>query len=126
YGLVAFASSLDNIGCVANSARDTALLLSVIAGRDEHDATSAPVAVPNYVAELEHSVRGMRLGIPREFFGAGLDPEVRQIIDQGIQNAGALGCELVEVSLPHTAYAIADYHITAPTAASSNLPRYAC
>ena len=124
YGLVAFASSLDNIGCVANSARDTALLLSVIAGRDERDATSATVAVPDYAAELEHSVRGMRLGIPREFFGAGLDPEVRQIIDRGIQNAGALGCELVEVSLPHTEYAIADYYVIAPAEASSNLARY--
>jgi aspartyl-tRNA(Asn)/glutamyl-tRNA(Gln) amidotransferase subunit A len=124
YGLVAFASSLDNIGGIAGSARDLALLLRVIAGRDERDATSATVPVPDYVAQLEQSVRGMRVGVPREFFGEGLDPEVRSIIDQGIRNAAALGCEVVEVRLPHTEYAIADYYIIAPAEASSNLARY--
>ncbi|HYK90681.1 MAG TPA: Asp-tRNA(Asn)/Glu-tRNA(Gln) amidotransferase subunit GatA [Acidobacteriota bacterium] len=124
YGLVAFASSLDNIGPIATNPRDMALLLSVIAGRDEHDSTSAPVPVPEYTAQVGMSVRGMRLGIPKEYFGEGLDPEVRSIIEAALSNAKSLGCELKEVSLPHTAYAIADYYIIAPAEASSNLARY--
>jgi aspartyl-tRNA(Asn)/glutamyl-tRNA(Gln) amidotransferase subunit A len=124
YGLVAFASSLDNIGAISNSPRDMALLLSVIAGRDEHDATSAPVPVPDYPAELGRPVEGMRLGIPKEYFGPGLEPAVKRVIDTGLKNASELGCELVEVSLPHTDYAIADYYIIAPAEASSNLARY--
>jgi len=124
YGLVAFASSLDCVSPIANSPRDIALLLSVIAGRDHHDATSAPTPVPDYMAELHKPVKGMKLGIPREFFGEGLDPEVRSIVETGIRNAEALGCELQEVSLPHTQYAVADYYIIAPAEASSNLARY--
>ncbi len=124
YGLVAFASSLDCIAPIANNARDIALLLTHIAGRDEHDSTSAVVPVPDYVSELNKPVTGLRLGIPTEFFGKGLDPEVRSIIETGIRNAASLGCELVEVSLPHTQYAIADYYIIAPAEASSNLARY--
>jgi aspartyl-tRNA(Asn)/glutamyl-tRNA(Gln) amidotransferase subunit A len=124
YGLVAFASSLDCIAPIANNPRDIALMLGQIAGRDERDSTSAPVPVPDYVSELNHPVRGMRLGIPREFFGEGLDPEVRAVIEAGIRNAGLLGCELVDISLPHTQYAIADYYIIAPAEASSNLARY--
>jgi aspartyl-tRNA(Asn)/glutamyl-tRNA(Gln) amidotransferase subunit A len=80
--------------------------------------------VPDYAAELENPVQGMRLGIPKEFFGEGLDPEVKSIIEAAIRNAGSLGCELIEVSLPHTGYAIADYYIIAPAEASSNLARY--
>jgi aspartyl-tRNA(Asn)/glutamyl-tRNA(Gln) amidotransferase subunit A len=124
YGLVAYASSLDCIAPVANSPRDIALLLTQIAGRDERDSTSAPVPVPDYVSELNRPVRGMRLGIPREFFGEGLDPEVKSIIEAGIRNALSLDCELIEISLPHTKYAIADYYIIAPAEASSNLARY--
>jgi aspartyl-tRNA(Asn)/glutamyl-tRNA(Gln) amidotransferase subunit A len=124
YGLVAFASSLDCIAPLGNNPRDIALLLSVIAGRDDHDATSAPFPVPDYLSELQKPVRGMKLGVPREFFGAGLDPEVRSIIEAGIRNAGSLGCELQEISLPHTEYAVADYYIIAPAEASSNLARY--
>jgi aspartyl-tRNA(Asn)/glutamyl-tRNA(Gln) amidotransferase subunit A len=124
YGLVAFASSLDNIGSFANSTRDMALLLSVIAGHDEHDSTSAVVPLADYAAELEQPVRGMRLGIPKEYFGAGLDPAVRVVIERALKNAEALGCDLVEVSMPHTDYAIADYYIIAPAEASSNLARY--
>jgi aspartyl-tRNA(Asn)/glutamyl-tRNA(Gln) amidotransferase subunit A len=124
FGLVAFASSLDNIGPLATSPRDMALLLSVIAGWDEHDATSAPVAVPDYALRMNESVRGMRVGIPREYFGEGLDPAVKSIIDAALRNAESLGCELVEVSLPHTEHAIADYYIIAPAEASSNLARY--
>ncbi len=124
YGLVAFASSLDCIAPLANTPQDIALLLGQIAGRDERDSTSSPEAVPDYLSELGRPVRGMRLGIPREFFGEGLDPEVKAIIEEGIRNAGSLGCELVDISLPHTQYAIADYYIIAPAEASSNLARY--
>ena len=124
YGLVAYASSLDCISPIANNATDIGLLLTCIAGRDERDATSAPVPVPDYQTELNKPVRGMRLGIPKEFFGEGLDPEVKSIIEAGIRNAGSLGCEVVEVSLPHTRYAIADYYIIAPAEASSNLARF--
>lgn len=124
YGLVAFASSLDNIGTISNSPRDMALILSVIAGHDEHDSTSAPVPVPDYVDELRKPVQGMRLGIPKEYFGEGLDPAVKTIIESGLRKAVALGCELIPVSLPHTEYAVADYYIIAPAEASSNLARY--
>lgn len=124
FGLVAYASSLDQIGPMAYSPRDLALCLSVIAGRDEQDATSAPVPVADYLAELEKPVKGMRIGIPKEFFGEGLDSEVKRLIEQAIRNAAALGCELTDVSLPHTEYAIADYYIIAPAEASSNLARY--
>jgi aspartyl-tRNA(Asn)/glutamyl-tRNA(Gln) amidotransferase subunit A len=124
FGLVAFASSLDNIGPLATNPRDLALLLSVIAGRDEHDSTSAPVPVPDYGAEISRTVRGMRLGIPKEYFGEGLDPSVKSIIDAAMHNAESLGCELTEVSLPHTRCATADYYIIAPAEASSNLARY--
>jgi aspartyl-tRNA(Asn)/glutamyl-tRNA(Gln) amidotransferase subunit A len=124
YGLVAFASSLDCIAQVANNPRDIALLLSVIAGRDDHDATSAPFPVPDYVSELQKPLGKMKLGVPREFFGEGLDPEVKSIVEAGIANAESLGCELQEVSLPHTEYAVADYYVIAPAEASSNLARY--
>jgi aspartyl-tRNA(Asn)/glutamyl-tRNA(Gln) amidotransferase subunit A len=124
YGLVAFASSLDCIAPMANSARDLALLLSHIAGHDDRDSTSSPLEVPDYVSELTKPVRGMRLGIPREYFGEGLDPEVRSLVEAGIRNAVALGCEVQELSMPHTKYAIADYYIIAPAEASSNLARF--
>ncbi|NLT67012.1 MAG: Asp-tRNA(Asn)/Glu-tRNA(Gln) amidotransferase subunit GatA [Acidobacteria bacterium] len=124
YGLVAFASSLDCISPIARNPRDVALLLTYIAGRDRRDSTSVPLPVPDYFAEMSKPVRGMRLGIPREFFGEGLDPEVKSIIETGIRNTESLGCELVEISLPHTKYAIADYYIIAPAEASSNLARY--
>ncbi len=124
YGLVAFASSLDCIGPFARTPRDLALVLAAIAGRDRHDSTSAAAGVPDYVEDLGASVTGMRLGIPREYFGAGLDPAVREIIERGLRNAEALGCTLVEISMPHTEYAIADYYIVAPAEASSNLARY--
>jgi aspartyl-tRNA(Asn)/glutamyl-tRNA(Gln) amidotransferase subunit A len=124
YGLVAFASSLDAVGPMANDARDMALILSVIAGHDPADATSSAVPVPDYLAELQLPVKGMRLGIPREYFGPGLDPAVREIVEAAFRNASALGCEIEEVSLPHAEYAIADYYIIAPAEASSNLARY--
>ncbi len=124
YGLVAFASSLDAIGPISNDIRDMALALSVIAGRDECDSTSAPAPVPDYVSALGDSVRGMRIGVPKEYFGPGLDPAVREIIESALRNAESLGCTVIETSLPHTRYAIADYYIIAPAEASSNLARY--
>jgi aspartyl-tRNA(Asn)/glutamyl-tRNA(Gln) amidotransferase subunit A len=124
YGLVAFASSLDCIGPLARSPRDLALLLAVIAGHDRMDSTSAAAPVPDYAAEIGRLPRGIRIGIPKEYFGAGLDPAVNEVIAAALRNAGDLGCTLTEVSLPHTAYAIADYYIIAPAEASSNLARY--
>ncbi len=124
YGLVAYASSLDCIAPIANSPGDLGLALSHMAGRDERDATSAAAEISDCSAELSRPVRGMRLGIPREFFGEGLDPEVKSAIESAIKNAASLGCELMDVSLPHTKYAIADYYIIAPAEASSNLARY--
>jgi aspartyl-tRNA(Asn)/glutamyl-tRNA(Gln) amidotransferase subunit A len=124
YGLVAFASSLDNIAPISNNPRDMALCLSIIAGHDRHDATSAGAPLSDYLAELEQPLRRMRLGVPKEYFGEGLDPAVRAIVEQAVKNAGSLGCELIEVSMPHTEYAIADYYIIAPAEASSNLARY--
>jgi aspartyl-tRNA(Asn)/glutamyl-tRNA(Gln) amidotransferase subunit A len=124
YGLVAYASSLDCISPAGNSAKDIALLLSQIAGKDEMDSTSVPLPVPDYISELSKPVKGMRLGIPREYFSGGLDPEVKAIIEAGMRNAASLGCELVDVSLPHTEFAIADYYIIAAAEASSNLARY--
>jgi aspartyl-tRNA(Asn)/glutamyl-tRNA(Gln) amidotransferase subunit A len=124
YGLIAFASSLDAIGPIARTPRDLALCLSVIAGLDPLDSTSSPALVAEYDLERSRPVAGLRLGVPREYFGAGLDPEVREIVEQGLRHAETLGCSLVEISMPHTEYAIADYYIIAPAEASSNLARF--
>jgi aspartyl-tRNA(Asn)/glutamyl-tRNA(Gln) amidotransferase subunit A len=124
YGLVAFASSLDVIGVIGCDASDLAVALGVAAGRDVCDSTSAHEPVPDYQAALGASLEGLRLGIPREYFTAGLNEEVRLVVDEAIRNLESLGCRLVEVSLPHTEYAIADYYIVAPAEASSNLARF--
>jgi aspartyl-tRNA(Asn)/glutamyl-tRNA(Gln) amidotransferase subunit A len=124
YGLIAFASSLDHIGPLAKTVRDSAMVLSVIAGRDPMDATSADMPVPDYVAELEKPVRGLKLGVAKEYFGDGLDGEVRSAVEAAIQKFASLGCEIVNVSLPHTKYAIPTYYIVATAEASSNLARY--
>ncbi len=124
YGLIAFASSLDHIGPFARTVRDAAAVLGVIAGRDPLDSTAADVPVPDYLRELEKPVRGLRLGVPKEYFGAGLDAEVRAAVEKGIEKFRELGCEVREVSLPHTDYAIACYYIIATAEASSNLARY--
>ncbi len=124
YGLIAFASSLDHVGPFARTVRDAAAVLQVVAGRDSNDSTSADVPVPDYAAELEKPVKGMKVGVPKEYFGAGLDAEVRAQVEKGIERLRELGCELREVSLPHTDYAIACYYIIAPAEASSNLARY--
>ncbi len=124
YGLIAFASSLDHIGPLAKTVKDAAIVLRTIAGRDPMDSTSADVPVPDYVAELEKPVRGLRLGVAKEYLGEGLDKEVRGAIEAAIQKLAKQGCEIVEVSLPHTQYAIPAYYIVATAEASSNLARF--
>jgi aspartyl-tRNA(Asn)/glutamyl-tRNA(Gln) amidotransferase subunit A len=124
YGLIAFASSLDRIGPLTKTVKDAAIVLRTIAGRDPMDATSAEVPVPDYVAELEKPVRGLRLGVAQEYFGEGLDPEVRKSVETAIQKLAQLGCEIVPVSLPHTEFAIPTYYIVATAEASSNLARF--
>jgi aspartyl-tRNA(Asn)/glutamyl-tRNA(Gln) amidotransferase subunit A len=124
YGLIAFASSLDHIGPFANTVKDVALMLRTIAGRDPMDATSAEVPVPDYVAELEKPVKGLKVGVAKEYFGEGLDPEVRAAVEAAILTLAELGCEVVPVSLPHTEYAIPAYYIVATAEASSNLARF--
>ena len=125
YGLIAFASSLDHIGPLTHSVKDSALLLQIIAGRDPLDSTSAEVPVPDYAQEIEKPVRGMRIGVPKEYFPEGMDKEVRQAVEDAIQLLAAKeGCEVVSISLPHTAYAIPTYYIVATAEASANLARY--
>jgi aspartyl-tRNA(Asn)/glutamyl-tRNA(Gln) amidotransferase subunit A len=124
YGLIAFASSLDHIGPFANTVKEAALVLRTIAGRDPMDSTSANVPVPDYVAELAKPVKGLKVGVAKEYFGDGLDPEVRAAVEAAIQKLAELGCEVVPVSLPHTEYAIPTYYIVATAEASSNLARY--
>jgi aspartyl-tRNA(Asn)/glutamyl-tRNA(Gln) amidotransferase subunit A len=123
YGLTAFASSLDHIGPFARSVRDAATLLQVIAGRDEMDATSAFAPVPDYAAALDGNVRGIKIGLPREYFEQ-LSSETGELIHRAIEVLKSLGCEVREVSLPHTPYAVATYYIIATAEASSNLARY--
>ncbi|MGC8791830.1 MAG: Asp-tRNA(Asn)/Glu-tRNA(Gln) amidotransferase subunit GatA [Bryobacteraceae bacterium] len=123
YGLVAFASSLDHIGPFARNVRDAALLLGVIAGRDPMDSTSAFAPMPDYVAALEADVRGMKIGLPREYF-KDLTSETGDCIARGVEVLRKLGCQIHEISLPHTEYAIACYYIICTAEASSNLARY--
>ncbi len=124
YGLVAFASSLDQIGPITQTVRDGALVLSAIAGADTRDSTSLDEPVPDYAAELEGGVRGMRLGVPREYFGEGIDPEVESRVKAAIQLLEREGAEIEEVSLPHTDFALSTYYIISPAEAMANLARY--
>ena len=124
YGLIAFASSLDHIGPLAKTVKDAAIVLRTIAGRDPMDSTSADVPVPDYVAELDKPVRGMKLGVAKEYFGEGLDDEVRHAVEGAIDKFKGLGCEIVPVSLPHTPYAIPTYYLIATAEASANLARF--
>ncbi|MBV8817470.1 MAG: Asp-tRNA(Asn)/Glu-tRNA(Gln) amidotransferase subunit GatA, partial [Acidobacteriaceae bacterium] len=123
YGLVAFASSLDHIGPFARNVRDAARLLQVIAGRDEMDSTSAFAPVPDYLAQLDGNVRGLKIGLPKEYF-EGLASETGDLIMKGAGVLKKLGCEVKEISLPTTKYAVACYYIIATAEASSNLARY--
>ncbi len=125
YGLVAYASSLDQIGPFAKDVRDAASLLGVISGHDRRDSTSVPEPVPDYVGALNGDIRGMKLGLPREYLTAGgLDPEVKAAVDAAVGRLQELGAEPVEISLPHTDYAVAAYYIIATAEASANLARF--
>jgi aspartyl-tRNA(Asn)/glutamyl-tRNA(Gln) amidotransferase subunit A len=124
YGLVAYASSLDQIGPLSKEVRDAALLLNSIAGHDPRDSTSVDRPVPDYAVALGREIRGLKIGVPREYFGHGLDPEVEAAIRAALKTLEGLGAEMLEVSLPHTEYAVATYYVVAVAEASSNLARY--
>jgi len=124
YGLIAFGSSLDQIGPLANSVEDVARILGVIAGRDPKDSTSSDVAVDDYEAAIGGDVRGLRVGVPREYYGAGLDAEVKEQVEAAIKKLEEMGAEIIEISLPHTEYAVPVYYLIATAEASSNLARY--
>jgi aspartyl-tRNA(Asn)/glutamyl-tRNA(Gln) amidotransferase subunit A len=124
YGLVAFASSLDQIGTITKDVRDAAILMKAIAGHDPADATSANVEVPDYMKALKDNMRGMKVGVPAEFFGEGLDPEVAQAVQAAIDEMKSLRAEVIDISLPTTVHAIATYYVIATAEASSNLARY--
>ena len=125
YGLVAFASSLDQVGPFGRTVADAALLLEVISGHDPKDSTSVARDVPDFLAQLDEPVKGLRIGIAREFANTeGLDPEVKAAVDEAVRTCQRLGAQIVDVSLPHTRYGIAAYYVIAPCEASSNLARY--
>ena len=124
YGLIAFASSLDQIGPITKDVSDSAILLNIIAGYDERDSTSVDSPVPDYTQALTKDVKDLKIGIPKEYFVEGLDPEVNDAIQAAIQILKGEGATFKEVSLPHTEYGIATYYITATSEASSNLARY--
>jgi aspartyl-tRNA(Asn)/glutamyl-tRNA(Gln) amidotransferase subunit A len=124
YGVVAYASSLDQVGAFARNVRDCALATQAIAGFDPNDATSSELPVPNFDAVLGRSIKGLRVGIPKEYFIPGLDPEIRAAVDKALKVLEGMGATIVEISLPHTELAIAVYYILAPAEASSNLARY--
>jgi aspartyl-tRNA(Asn)/glutamyl-tRNA(Gln) amidotransferase subunit A len=124
YGLVAFASSFDQIGPFADSVGEAAAVLSAIAGHDPRDSTSADLPVPDYAASLTRSVEGLRVGVPKEYFPPGLDPEIRSAVMAKVEALRAAGATVREVSLPHTEYTIATYYILTTAEASSNLARY--
>jgi aspartyl-tRNA(Asn)/glutamyl-tRNA(Gln) amidotransferase subunit A len=125
FGLIAYASSLDQIGPFGRSVADAALLLQAIAGHDPADSTCVPAPVPDYVAALTGEVKGLRIGIPREYSASqGLDPEVGAAVEAAVKRLECLGAERVEISLPHTRYAVAMYYVIAPCEASSNLARF--
>ena len=124
YGLIAFASSLDRVGPFAGNVRDAATMLGVIAGHDPSDATSSPAPVPDYAAESDKPVEGLRIGVPAEYFAEGLDSGVRAAIEKGIDSLKAAGCAIQPVSLPTTRYAIPAYYLVATAEASANLARF--
>jgi aspartyl-tRNA(Asn)/glutamyl-tRNA(Gln) amidotransferase subunit A len=124
YGLVAFASSLDQIGPFTKNVPDAAVMLGVIGGHDARDSTSLPQPVPNYAAALTRDIKGLKLGLPKEYMVGGLDREVKAAVDAAVKEFQELGAEIVEISLPHTDYAAATYYIIAPAEASANLARF--
>ncbi|MCY7345002.1 MAG: Asp-tRNA(Asn)/Glu-tRNA(Gln) amidotransferase subunit GatA [Pyrinomonadaceae bacterium] len=124
FGLVAFASSLDQIGIFGQTSKDVADVLGAIAGRDKNDSTTAEVEVPNYSKNLDDDIRGKRIGVPRSLFGEGLDDEIRDAVERAIDNYKSLGAEIVDVELPNAKYGIAVYYIICTAEASSNLARF--
>jgi aspartyl-tRNA(Asn)/glutamyl-tRNA(Gln) amidotransferase subunit A len=124
YGLVAFASSLDQVGPFTRDVRDAATLLGVLSGPDPRDSTSIPLPVPDYPAALTGDIKGLKLGLPREYMIGGLDAEVKAAVDAAVKKYQELGAEIVEISLPHTDYAVATYYIIATAEASANLARF--
>ena len=124
YGLVAFASSLDQIGPFTKDVHDSATLLGVLSGVDLRDSTSVPQPVPNYIAALDGKIKGLKLGLPKEYMIGGLDAEVKAAVDAAVKKFQNLGAEIVEISLPHTDYAVATYYIIATAEASANLARF--
>ncbi len=124
YGLMAFGSSLDQIGPITRTVRDAAMTLNVISGMDDMDSTLVDIEVPDYTSYLTGDVKGMKIGVPKEYFIEGIDPEVKKVIDESIEKFTEMGAEIVEISLPHTKYAVATYYVIAPAEASSNLARY--
>src|SRR5207248_566599 len=124
FGITAFASSFDQAGPLTKSVRDSAMLMNAIAGHDPRDSTSARQPVPDYSANLEKEIRGLRLGVPREYSGAGVDLEVKNSFEAALQQLQKLGAEIVDVSLPSTEQAVSVYYILAPAEASANLARF--
>ncbi|MDD4013337.1 MAG: amidase family protein, partial [Candidatus Omnitrophica bacterium] len=124
YGLIAFASSLDQIGPITRTVKDSARMLEVMAGYDPKDSTSVDRPVPQYTESLSGKVKGLRIGIPREYFARGIDADVRARLDEAVKVLKGLGAVTVEISLPHTKYAVSCYYIIGPAEASSNLARY--
>ena len=124
YGLTAFASSLDQVGPFTKNVEDSARILGVISGLDPKDSTSVAEPVPDYVAALDGNIRGLKLGLPKEYLIGGLDPEVKAAVDAAVKQYTALGAEIVDISLPHTDYAVATYYIVATAEASANLARF--
>jgi aspartyl-tRNA(Asn)/glutamyl-tRNA(Gln) amidotransferase subunit A len=124
YGLIAFASSLDRVGPFTANVRDAATVLGVIAGHDPQDATSSPLPITDYTAELDKGVAGLRLGVPSEYFAEGLDPEVRAAVERSIDQLRAAGASIKPISLPHTRYAVPTYYVVATAEASANLARF--
>ncbi len=124
YGIVAMASSLDSIGHFTKTVEDSAILLGITAGKDEKDGTTPPIDVPNYQSHLDKDIKGIKIGIPKEYFIDGMDPKVKENIEKAIKFYEQNGAEIEEISLPHTEYAIACYYIIQPAEVSSNLARY--
>ena len=124
YGMIAFASSLDQAGILTRSAEDAAILLQAMAGFDDKDSTSANKAVPDYTADLNQDLTGLKIGLPKEYFAEGMNNEVRESIEQAIKQYQALGAEIIDISLPNTALAIPTYYVVAPAECSSNLSRF--
>ena len=124
YGIVAFASSLDQAGPIAKDVRDGAIMLNAMAGYDEKDTTSAKISTPDFESFLTQDVKGKKIGVPKEYRVEGMDSEVAKLWDNGLDMLRQRGAEIVDISLPHTKYALATYYVLAPAEASSNLARY--